>query len=105
MSAPVDVLAVMTVSERLLANSDFHGAVAYVNRVTEARAAVAELIEADKEYDAASEYLAANPDPNPDAESTPEQWASYSKHLDAKERMRAARNRRDAALAKCGGGE
>jgi predicted Zn-ribbon and HTH transcriptional regulator len=46
MSAPVDVLAVMKVSERLLANSDFPGAVAYVNRVTDAREATESLIDA-----------------------------------------------------------
>ena len=78
MSGPVDVLAVMTVSERLLANSDFHGAVAYVNRVTEARAAVAELIRASK---AASARL----------------WASDNVDDGA------AGDALDAALARCGG--
>lgn len=77
MSAGVDVLAVMTVSERLLANSDFHGAVAYVNRVTEARAAVAELM------DKAHAILSHNP-------------AHYD--TDEEKQLRAA-------LAKCGGGE
>lgn len=90
MSAPVDVLAVL--SRRSAELTRKYGA---DNDLAAVRAAVAELIEADKEYDVAraalTAYLLSGADTRPMSETGLE------------ERFNAADARRTAALARFGG--
>lgn len=97
MSERVDVLAVIAKHQRRAA---FNGNPSEADELCEARAAAAELIEADHEYDAAQEEIASNQAPGDP--QTPEQWMAYSRHLDAKERLRKANSRRAVALARVG---
>lgn len=66
-----------------------------------AREAVRELIEADRELDAAEAALAEAV--RPDDPQTPDEWMADSRHRDARDRVREARARRAAALARVGG--
>jgi hypothetical protein len=97
MSAPVDVRAVLDLAFRhlngggdSLSAEEFRQAHAGMK---EARAAIAELIEADKEYDAAKRAIAETDPQSEDAETM--------------EAMRAHRNRcvarRATAIVRCGG--
>lgn len=93
---PVDVLARMDAWGDLLESkvrTDAARLDAMLREVTEVRAAVTELVEADKEYDAANRdwehFTSADPD-----SFTAEQWAKVA------DRFEAALMRRIAALAR-----
>lgn len=93
MTAPVDVLAVM---DRAADRAALLPELAY--DLTNARAAIAELIEADREFDAAHhdwEHVTAH-DPQ---ETSDEDWRRIA------DRFEAATMRRIAALARVGGGK
>jgi hypothetical protein len=96
MSAPVDVLAVMDQAAATLgwdgteirANGDEEGAERYFKQadaIREARAAVAELIEADHELDAARQALWES-----GGLDGVERAAALNREIDAKERRAAA---------------
>lgn len=84
----IDVLAVMQKAEYDYLEDGFREA---ADAMGLARAAVAELIEADKEYDAANEEITAQTD---------DEDGMYSLAL---ERLRLASSRRAVALARVGG--
>ncbi len=125
MSAPVDVLEVMDTSASVLrshmrrcnnkANHDQPHIEALVRQDraayllathAEARAAIAELIEADKEYDAALSEFSHAPRPNlsPDSmDEWAEEWMKVAQRADLHDRLQSAKARRAAALARVGG--
>lgn len=107
MTAPVDVLAVMdaaiAAAHSRLKDAQTEGTVAasafrssQLDGILQARAAIAELIEADREFDAAHhdwEHVTAH-DPQ---ETSDEDWRRIA------DRFEAATMRRIAALARVGG--
>ena len=88
MTAPVDVLAVMDAELSML---DGRGMTARFNEAREARAAVAELLEACAECEQLESIFPCAP------ENMPDPVAYHAK-------MQAAYARRSAALARCKGG-
>ena len=86
MSAPVDVLAVLDRAHVAFSGEQAAGIYA-------ARAAVAELIEADEEYDAARRE-----------EHAAEEADDDELQCNAVRRMQWAKDRRAIALARCNGG-
>lgn len=109
MSAPVDVLAVMDLARESLRNSSQQTpeGLALHSAVARARAALAELIEADKDYDDALAAFAAGPFPNLTPDSIDEwadEWARVAQRADLQDRLESAKTRRAAALARVKGG-
>lgn len=111
MSAPVDVLAVMDAmtlsAERLTAGEAVTSCAATLEVAKRTRAAVAELIEADKDYDDALAAFAAGPFPNLTPDSMDEwadEWARVAQRADLQDRLESAKTRRAAALARVKGG-
>lgn len=88
MTRPVDVLAVMDRQLEFTVASDYSGASDDHRDLLAARAAVAELIEADRDFDAAELELGNA------------KYGPYTKRLS---RYTAAEKRRAAALANVGG--
>jgi hypothetical protein len=69
-------------------------------------AAIDELIEADKEYDAALSALSDGPRPELSATSMnawADEWGRVAQRADLRERLQSAKERRAAALARIGG--
>jgi hypothetical protein len=91
----VDVLAVMQWCSEWLTDCRYHE---HANKLQQSRAAVAELIEADKEFDAA---LSAYRDAEPDGLGA---TFNLSEDHPAVIRLREAGSRRRAALARVQGG-
>ena len=90
---PVDVLAVIDAERNLVVAASAISGLNAIPAHDAMRAAVAELIEADKEYDAACEA------------SRGSAFASSEVREAAQARWRAAKARRAAALARVGGAE
>jgi hypothetical protein len=102
MSAPVNVLSVLDAEIQAFTNTKDIVSVSvparkstyeeHLARLREARAAVAELIEADREYDVAAEaYKALHA------------GTLHVEFVEVRDRMRDATLRREAALARVGG--
>ncbi|UXY46998.1 hypothetical protein [Stenotrophomonas maltophilia] len=102
MSAPVDVLAVLRYNAREATNKWGPD-----NQDAATLSAVAELIEADKDYDDALAAFAAGPFPNLTPDSIDEwadEWARVAQRADLQDRLESAKTRRAAALARVKGG-
>lgn len=108
MSAPVDVLvAIDGLSALWRDDSQIVCRCDSADELDSIRYAVAELIEADKDYDDALAAFAAGPFPNLTPDSIDEwadEWARVAQRADLQDRLESAKTRRAAALARVQGG-
>lgn len=82
------------------------GNAARIQRAEDAIAAIAEMIEADKEYDAALSAFSDGPRPELSATSMnawADEWGRVAERADLRERLQSAKERRAAALSRIGG--